>query len=258
MNRFLNEKKLLETGERLRQRIAGRFPGSGLSELAAQLVQLTRDSVARAQSIRQPNLVLRAGLVLLGLLALAGIAEHFCTSSDWRTGLNQLLQFLDATKGMAAYLAAIALFFVTLEVRFKRRKALRAVHELRAVAHLIDMHQLNKDPERVGAPEGPRMESGRPMTVEEIGYYLNYCTQLLSIVSKVGQLYVQDFPDATAQAAVDQFESLATGLTSKIWQKIMILDRIRADSGVACAEEVVSAGPAMPVPAAAASEPVSR
>ena len=99
MNRFLNEKKLLETGERLRQRIAGRFPGSGLSELAAQLVQLTRDSVARAQSIRQPNLVLRAGLVLLVVLALAGIAEHFWTGSDWRTGLNQLLQFLDATKG---------------------------------------------------------------------------------------------------------------------------------------------------------------
>jgi hypothetical protein len=242
MNRLLNEEKLLETGERLRQRIAERFPGSGLSEVAAELVQLTRESVARAESIRQPNLYLRTGLVLVGLLAAAGIAEHFWTSADPRTGLNQLLQFLDATKGIAAYLAAAAIFLVTLEVRFKRRKALRAVHELRAMAHLIDMHQLSKDPERVGAPEGPRMESGRAMTVEEIGYYLNYCTQLLSIVSKIGQLYVQDFPDATAKAAVDQFESLATGLSSKIWQKIMILDRIKAGSGAACADDVASVG----------------
>jgi hypothetical protein len=229
MNRSLEEEKLLETGERLRQRIAGRFPGSGLSEVAAELVQVTRESVGRAEAIRRPNLFLRAGLVLLGVLAVAGIVEHFWASPDLRTGLTDLLKFLDATKGAAAYLAALAIFIVTLEVRLKRRKALRAVHELRAMAHLIDMHQLGKDPERAGSAEGPRMESGRPMTAEETGYYLNYCTQLLSIVSKIGQLYVQDFPDAPAQAAVDQFEGLATGLSSKIWQKIMILDRIQAD-----------------------------
>src|SRR6516162_885397 len=240
MKPSLNEQKLLETGEQLRQRIAGRFPGSGLSEVAAELVQLTRESVARAESIRRPNFFLRAGLVLLGLLAMAGIAEHFWSSPDLSTGLNQLLQFLDATKGMAAYLAAIAIFLVTLEVRFKRRKAMRAVHELRAVAHLIDMHQLNKDPERAGSPEGPRMESGRTMTGVEVGHYLDYCTELLSIVSKIGQLYVQDFPDATAQAAVDQFENLATGLSGKIWQKIMILDRIQASIGVASAEDIAS------------------
>jgi len=249
----LNEQKLLETGEQLRQRIAGRFPGSGLSEVAAELVQLTRESVARAESIRRPNFFLRAGLVLLGLLAMAGIAEHFWSSPDLSTGPNQLLQFLDATKGMAAYLAAIAIFLVTLEVRFKRRKAMRAVHELRAVAHLIDMHQLNKDPERASSPEGPRMESGRAMTVAEIRHYLHYCTALLSIVSKIGQLYVQDFPDATAKAAVDQFENLATGLSSKIWQKVMILDRIQADTGVAGAENIASAGPTKPTPVRADS-----
>ena len=246
MNRFLNEKKLLETGERLRQRIAERFPGSGLSEVAVVLVQLTRESVGRAEKIRRPNLWLRAGLVLLGLVAAAGVGEHFWASPDPRSAFTQWLQFLDATKGAAAYLAALAVFLVTLEVRFKRRKALRAVHELRAMAHLIDMHQLNKDPERAGSREGPRMESGRAMTVEEIGRYLHYCTGLLALVSKIGQLYVQDFPDATAQGAVDQFENLATGLSSKIWQKIMILDRIQTRSGVADAEGTTAAGQAKP------------
>jgi hypothetical protein len=241
MNRLLKEEKLLETGERLRQRIAERFPGSGLSEVAAELVQLTRKSVARAESIRRPNLWLRVGLVLLGLVAAAGIVEHFWASPDLKSALTQLLQFLDATKGAAVYLVAIAVFLITLEIRFKRRKALRAVHELRAMAHLIDLHQLNKDPERAGSREGPLMESGRAMTVEEIGRYLHYCTELLALVSKIGQLYVQDFPDAAAQAAVDQFENLATGLSSKIWQKIMILDRIQTDTG---ADEIAGASTA--------------
>jgi hypothetical protein len=230
MYRLLKEEKILETVERLRQRITERFPGSGLSGVAAEVVQLTKESVARAASIRRPNIFLRAGLVVLVLLAAFGIYEHFQSSPDLMSALNRLLEFLESSKGAAAYLAAVAIFLVTLEVRFKRRKALRAIRELRAMAHLIDMHQLNKDPERAGLPEGPRMETGRAMTVEEIGRYLHYCTELLSIVSKIGQLYVQDFADATAQSAVDQFENLATGLSSKIWQKIMILDRIQADT----------------------------
>lgn len=64
-----------------------------------------------------------------------------------------------------------------------------------------------------------------------MGRYLHFCTELLALVSKVGQLYVQDFPDATALAAVDQFENLATGLSQKTWQKIMILDQVRPDTG---------------------------
>ena len=65
--------------------------------------------------------------------------------------------------------------------------------------------------------------------VRAMGRYLHFCTELLAVVSKVGQLYVQDFPDATAQMAVDHFEGLATGLSSKIWQKLMILDRVRTE-----------------------------
>jgi hypothetical protein len=242
MFRSLKEDKILETVERLQQRIAERFPESGLSVVAAELVQLTRESVARAASIRRPNLLLRGGLVLLGLIAVAAVVEYFLVNPDPTSVLlSRLLQFLNASAGVAAYLAAAALFLVTLEVRLKRRKALRAVHELRAMAHLIDMHQLAKDPERAGSPEGPRMHSGRPMTADEVAHYLEYCTELLSIVSKIGQLYVQDFPDATAQAAVDQFENLATGLTSKIWQKIMILDRLRGEPGAATSTEAAPA-----------------
>jgi hypothetical protein len=58
--------------------------------------------------------------------------------------------------------------------------------------------------------------------------YLHFCTELLAVASKLGQLYVQDFPDAAAVSAVDQCEALASSLSEKVWQKLMILDRFQA------------------------------
>jgi hypothetical protein len=43
-------------------------------------------------------------------------------------------------------------FLLTVESRVKRRTALRALHELRSIAHVIDMHQLTKDPEQLLSP----------------------------------------------------------------------------------------------------------
>lgn len=40
--RKMNKEKLLETAERLTQRIGERFPRAGLSEVAAELTQVTR------------------------------------------------------------------------------------------------------------------------------------------------------------------------------------------------------------------------
>jgi hypothetical protein len=228
MERVLKKEKLLETAERLSQRIGERFPNSGLSRVAAEVVQVTKEALVRAERIKRPNLWLRAGLVLLAVIAVVGIVRYLQTYWAGHAEVT-LFQFLDETKGAAAYLAAIALFLVTLEVRFKRRRALQAIHELRAMAHIIDMHQLAKDPDRLGTPGGPLLASGRVMSADDMGHYLNYSTELLALVSKIGQLYVEGFADATVLAAADQFENLATGLSSKIWQKIMILERIRSD-----------------------------
>jgi hypothetical protein len=63
------------------------------------------------------------------------------------------------------------------------------------------------------------------MTALDLNRYLDYCSEMLSIVAKIGALYVQTFPDAQALTAVDDIESLTNGLSRKIWQKIMILDR---------------------------------
>ncbi|MBY0229240.1 MAG: hypothetical protein K2W96_08190, partial [Gemmataceae bacterium] len=126
--------------------------------------------------------------------------------------------FTSKTGGALVYLFAGLVFLITLETRWQRARAVQAIHELRAVAHIIDMHQLSK------VPDDEAYVGQARLTPQAMRQYLTFCTELLAILSKVGQLYVQDFPDGTTLAAVDQFENLATGLSSKIWQKIMILE----------------------------------
>jgi hypothetical protein len=105
------------------------------------------------------------------------------------------------------------------------------------------MHQLTKDPDRLGDLASPLNVAGKPMDADAMGRYLHFCTELLAVASKVGQLYVQDFSDSPSLAAVDQFENLATGLSSKIWQKLMILNRVRTTIEPGAA--TTSSGPAI-------------
>ena len=63
------------------------------------------------------------------------------------------------------------------------------------------------------------------MTDFELSRYLNYCSEMLSLIGKVAALYVQRFDDPVALSAVNEMEDLTTGLSRKIWQKIMILNQ---------------------------------
>ena len=49
--------------------------------------------------------------------------------------------------------ASIAIFFLwALPERLQRSKLLNLLHQLRSTAHVIDMHQLTKDPEQQNLP----------------------------------------------------------------------------------------------------------
>jgi len=72
------------------------------------------------------------------------------------------------------------------------------------------------------------------MTRFGLARYLDYCSEMLSITSKVAALYVQNLDDTVVLSTVNDVQSLATGLSAKIWQKIVILDTlaIRGDTPV--------------------------
>jgi hypothetical protein len=59
----------------------------------------------------------------------------------------------------------------------------------------------------------------------ELSRYLDYCSEMLSLNSKLAALYAQNFDDPVVLAAVDEVETLCTSLSGKIWQKMVILNQ---------------------------------
>lgn len=226
--RELQPQKIVDTAAQLERRIADRFPGAGLRQVAGELHRVAQEAVLRCAQIKRPHHWLRAACVLLviailGVLILIGLNVR--SSGDELRELDNFAQTMEASLGSLFFIGATLAFLFSLERRLKRERALSALHELRAIAHIVDMHQLTKDPENL--LQGVRTPSSPPRTLTafELGRYLDYCSELLSIVAKVGAIYVQEFPDADAVDAADQLAALTNGLSRTIWQKIMILDR---------------------------------
>ena len=137
-----------------------------------------------------------------------------------------LLQLLEAGLNDLVFIGAAIFFLFTLESRLKRRRVLKALHELRSLAHIVDIHQLTKDPERLlQAGQDTASSPKRTMSQFELSRYLDYCSEMLSLIGKVAALYVQRFDDPVVLSAVDEVEDLTTGLSRKIWQKITVLSR---------------------------------
>src|SRR4029077_13585127 len=118
-------------------------------------------------------------------------------------------------------------FVLTLEARWKRRAVLQRLYELRSFAHVVDMHQLTKDPTIVLAGGAPTASSpARPMSEFELSRYLDYCAEMLALIAKLAALYAGATRDREVVAAVVEIEELTSDLGRKIWQKIMILSEL--------------------------------
>jgi hypothetical protein len=224
----LHIERIEETLETLRRRIAERFPGSSLAGVTAELQGIAASSEAVVARIRKPMWALRLGGVLgiaLMLAIFGGLAFLALRARVNVPSIPELLQGSEAAVNEIILLAVAIYFFVTLEARAKRRAALKALQPLRTIVHIVDMHQLSKDPEHLLVPS-MRTESSpqRTFTRFELARYLDYCSELLSITSKLAALHVQYLNDPVVLDAVNDIETLAASLSNKIWQKIMILD----------------------------------
>jgi hypothetical protein len=197
--------------------------------VSGELLDVGREAASLAAGLGRPIVPLRimVWILIAGIVALAIVPFTMLNLAGGIHNIGDFIQILEAGVNDVVFLALGIFFLATLEGRIKRHRALRALRELRSIAHVVDMHQLTKDPELVIDVPREDMEPGAPvMNRAELARYLDYSSEMLSLVSKVAALYVQNFDDSTVLGAVNEIESLTTGLSRKVWQKIMILDAI--------------------------------
>lgn len=225
----LNAAMILKTIERLEQRINVRFPDSGLGRVCSEFRVLSYESESLARRLGPPIWPVRiaawlAAVLLTGLVIWASgqMVQHFSFST---AGMPDLLQTMESAINELIFLGLALFSLVSLETRIKQRSALAALHRLRSIAHVVDMHQLTKDPAYLVGPFTQTQASPeRTLTRQQLTRYLDYCSEMLALNSKIAALFAQNMEDPVVLNAVNDLESLTQGMAAKIWQKIMILD----------------------------------
>jgi hypothetical protein len=225
--RRLDPEKIVETVQTLQHRVDDRFPASGLGRVVTELRKVAEETIQRTGWIQKPHLPLRASAVLLSAVIVALLTGMLLNIRHFQfEEYTNFIQALEASISSVVFIGAAIVFLVNWENRIKRRRALQAIHELRALAHIVDMHQLTKDPENSFKPEPVPPTKKRGLTPFEFARYLDYCGDALALISKIAALYVQDYPDTVILDAVDDVEDLTAGFSRKIWQKITILENL--------------------------------
>lgn len=228
--RALNAVEIVNTIRRLEQRIGERFPDAGLRNVCRDLIAIGQDTQRKAEQIARPNLALRALVVAAiggGVAGLAYVGWTLMRSVHPQMGneVFGIFQGIDAAMNVAVLAGAALFFAVSLEERWKRRQSLRDLDVFRSIAHVIDMHQLTKDP-GILLNRGPATATSpnRVMTKYELTRYLDYCSEMQALTGKLAALYAQHLPDPIIIDAVNDIEELTGNFSRKVWQKISILE----------------------------------
>lgn len=228
----LDADAVLVTVERLEGRIAARFPERGLGQVAARLRVVAtdvRDATSTSDPLRSLRLVCWGLIGLLGLLIVLIVvlaAAELMRQSNQVPALPALewLRGLETTVNDAVFLGFAILFLWLLPTRVERHRVLRVLHQMRSLAHVIDMHQLTKDPERFNASFRPTRRSVEVnLSATDMASYLDYCSEMLSLVGKTAALYAEHTTDPAVLATIADIEDLTTGMSRKIWQKVALL-----------------------------------
>ena len=222
----LDDRAIIRSLEALRNRVAEHFPTRGLTQTAAHLLDMARPTAREAASLGRTYWGLRilsVVAILLGAYGFFQLIVFYRPTVGTEVDLTQFTQALEAALNILLISGIFIAFFLRLENRFKRTKALNGLYRLRAIAHVIDMHQLTKDPGHIVGNSRTSSSPLRDLSDEQLLRYLDYCAEMLSLTGKLAALYAQHFPDAPVVAAANDVEQLTTNLSRKIWQKIVLV-----------------------------------
>lgn len=211
----------------LKMRIEERFPHRNLPNVCEHLEQIAINAKTNADAIDKPIWSLRAGVIVLIVFAIGALLFSLSNVNYSKLGIDtfaDVVSVFESGLNQIILMFAGIFFLVSLETRIKRNKTLRILYKLNSLIHVIDMYQLTKDPERLLKNWKYTKSSPKEcMSAFELVRYLDYCSEMLSLVSKVASLHIQNNNDPEMIKAVNNIEILTTGLARKIWQKIMII-----------------------------------
>jgi hypothetical protein len=196
---------------------------------------LAKESISKARNLKVPIWKVRLisavviAFVLVWIVAVPLSLNLKDSVSSW----SEFAEGTDAALHLLVILGGGIFFIASWEMRKKRNAALDALSELRSLAHIIDMHQITKDPGLAhikDLPEGV-VDTRTVRTDAQLALYLDYSSDMLSIIGKLAALYAENLHDRTVLDAVNEIESLSNGLCGKLWQKIMIINQMAEAHG---------------------------
>jgi hypothetical protein len=207
MYQSLDPVRIIETLRKLQGRINERFPESGLGKVCGELLTTAEASSMQAAKLSERNWPLRIAVwSIVGLGVIAQLAAFRYLHLDEVEANIGLLQSLEAAVNLTILFGGALWFLMTLEERLKRRRALEALHTLRSMAHVIDMHQLTKDPATLMHERAPP----RQMSEFQLTRYLDYCAEMLALIGKLAALFADRMRDPVVIDAVTEIENLTT------------------------------------------------
>jgi hypothetical protein len=214
------------TVAQLERRIHARFGERGLTKAVRDLGRLVglveKEADLSRDRLRRRTRAARAVSITIVAATLAALA--FGLRSAFLDGLAHGADWVPLVESIVNDLvfAAIAVVFLwAFPERLERRVLLRL-----PLAHVIDMHQLSKDPEQASSSYTPTEHSVRHgLDADQLYHYLNYCSEMLSLTAKTAALCAEHSADGVVLETISYIETLTTELSNKIWQKISLLPR---------------------------------
>jgi hypothetical protein len=225
----LESRYIAHAATKLEARIRARLPGRRLAEVAhrlsAQVPEIHDGFEGSYERFKRTQWWSRAAsivIVVATVVALVFALRDLFETGDLHT--RDLVPLVESTINDIVF-AAIAVFFLwALPERRERRTLVGLLHQLRSMAHVVDMHQLDKDPEQARTDYVPTDKSPQNrMNAEELHHYFDYCSELVSLIAKTAALCAERTSDPVVLGTVSNLETLAAQMSQKIWQKISLL-----------------------------------
>ena len=225
----INPDRLTATVNEIHCRIVERFPTADLRTVAARIALMVEGVTGRVRSDARAGMFARFLLLLIVVVLLGGGGYVAATLGPTMTipSWTELVQVGEAGLQLLILLGLGMLWCWSSARRARRARQLGYLSELRGIVHILDLYQLDKDPDRLfRAPSASTESSPKLGDVNNaflMGRYLDYVSELLAVVSTLAAYYADETDDDAVLGVVREIGSIAASHRVHIGQKAAVL-----------------------------------